>query len=66
MLANTFLLDSLTDALMTFIMTCCIHHDQYLSYAKVIGGYGYEIYLRVISHAAAYDGIADQVSAVEQ
>ena len=30
-------------------------------YTKLFDGYGYEIYLHVISHAAAYDRIADQV-----
>ena len=37
--------------------------DKHLLYAKVIGGYGYEVYLVtcIISHAAAYSGSVNQV-----
>ena len=34
--------------------------DKHILYTKVVDGYGYEIYLHVISHAAAYGGITDQ------
>ena len=34
--------------------------DKHPLYAKVVGGYGYEIYLHVILHAAAYDRSANQ------
>ena len=34
--------------------------DKHPLNTKVVNGYGYEINLHVISHAAAYGGIADQ------
>ena len=34
--------------------------DKHSLYTNVVDGYGYEIYLHVISHAVAYVEIADQ------